>query len=275
MRYLRIGIVLLFIAALALYVLTLVKDLHSDHTPPVINCSNDLLELSVTEDETKLLEGLTASDDRDGDVSQNIMVSSLSHFTEKGVCKANYVVFDKAHNAAFYTRTVHYIDYRSPRFVINEPLSYRLGSNVRFSDSVGVEDSIDGDISQNIKIASGSISNYAEGVYPIRLEVTNRFGDKSSVDVMVVVSARDYSPTIELKHYIVYLKKDAEFDPFAEISGTGVSRTDGAKAEVSDVQINGLVDTSEAGCYSLVYSYKQKELFGSEEVYLTVVVEED
>ena len=83
MRYLRIGVVLLFIAALALYVLTLVNELQRDHTPPVIQSVNDVVELSVSDDESRLLEGLTASDNRDGDITDNIIISSLSHFTEK------------------------------------------------------------------------------------------------------------------------------------------------------------------------------------------------
>ena len=146
---------------------------------------------------------------------------------------------------------------------------------MRFADSVRAIDSIDGDITQSVKIASANISNYSEGVYPVRLEVTNRFGDKSYVDIMVTVSARDYSPTIQLNHYIVYLKKNAEFDPFAEIAATTATGYDGEPAEVKDVQINGSVDTSAAGCYSLVYSYKKKDNFGTDEVFLTVVVEED
>ncbi|SDA27736.1 Ig-like domain (group 3) [Ruminococcus sp. YE71] len=275
MRYLRIGVVLLFIAALALYVLTLINELKRDHTPPVINSVSDVVELSVKDDESKLLEGLTASDDVDGDLTDNIILSNLSHFTEKGVCKANYVVFDKAHNSAFYTRTVRYTDYTSPRFEIDQPLSYRLGSNVRFADSVRAVDSIDGDITQSIKIASANISNFSEGVYPVRLEVTNRFGDKATADIMVVVSAREYQQTLALKDYIVYIKKDSEFDPFKEITGTTAVDGDGNKAQLKDIQINGSVDTSTPGCYSLVYSYKKKEVFGSSEVFLTIVVEGD
>ncbi len=275
MRYLRIGVVVLFVVALALYVLTLVKDLQSDHTPPVIESISDVVELSVTDSEDVLLSGITASDDHDGDITDNIIISSLSHFSEKGVCKANYVVFDSSHNAAFYTRTVHYIDYHSPRFKVDSPLYYRLGSNIKFSDNIKVEDSIDGDISQSIKITSAAVSNYADGIYPVRLEVTNRFGDKSVLDVMVVVSAREYAPTIELNDYIVYVSKDSDFDPFSMIKTTGATALDGTRATAKDVQINGYVDTSTAGCYSLVYSYKKKDTFGTEEVYMTVVVEED
>ena len=82
MRRLRIAVTALFVLSLAAFITYNVVDrITEDHTPPVISCAEDTVSASVSDDESVLLQGMTAEDDRDGDLTDSIRVSSMSNFT--------------------------------------------------------------------------------------------------------------------------------------------------------------------------------------------------
>ena len=127
MRYLRLATIFIFIVACAVLCWTLYSLSLQDTTAPQITDSVGDLHLSVTEDPDALLSGLTAADDRDGDLTDRILVERISRFSEPGVCQVDYVVFDGSNNFCRYQRTVTYDDYTSPRLELEKPLLYRQG----------------------------------------------------------------------------------------------------------------------------------------------------
>ncbi len=271
MRYLRIGVQVFFIMSMVFsIVVSWIYKRNHDLVAPVLVGENDYLELSVNSSDEELLAGLTASDDRDGDITERIMVSSISRFGNDGTCKVKYVVFDEAHNFATYTRRIKYVDYVAPRFVLSEPLIYRVGENIRYIENIKAMDSLSGDISERIKVISSNVSNYLAGVYPVRLEVTNRYGDTSAVELSIVVNATEPTTEIVLKEYITYVEKGAAFDPYAMVKGAWDKN--GQAVEPTELRVNGMLDTDRTGSYQLFYSIG--EAVRGEGVYLTVVVTE-
>ena len=111
MRYLRIITVLLFVFSL-LFAGWANHQYYSQLNTDYPSITNDVEELQIsTQDPPEaMLAGLTATDATDGDLTDRIMVASVSHFLEPGVVRVKYVVLDSHNNSATLTRRVRYTD---------------------------------------------------------------------------------------------------------------------------------------------------------------------
>ena len=272
MRYLRWTAVIVFILSFALScVVNIQYNAEQDTNPPTITSDTEELEVSVESDQDALLQGLTAHDEKDGDLTDKILVASISRFLEPGTVRVKYVVFDSNHNAATYTRKVRYTDYVPPRFSLQSPLVYTRGQNIRYLNYITAKDVLDGDITDRIKVKASNVSNYTPGTYPVLLEVANSRGDTVQVELNVVVLDKNTDTArITLKEYLTYIKTGDSFDPYRCISS--VTMLNGIALSATDVSILGTVDTEEPGCYDLIYRYNKDGIEAS--AYLTVVVEE-
>ncbi len=273
MRLLRIGAVLMFVICLALNIFGNARyKARQDTTRPVIQSETDHLELTVAQgNEDALLLGLTAQDKEDGDLTDKILVASTSYFQEKGTINVSYVVFDKGHNFGRYERKVTFTDYESPRFYLDQPLVFYRGENIRYLNYVRASDSLEGDLTGQIKVLSADINQYTAGVYPVQLEVGNSYGDRVRVQLSVQVKdAGARGPEVSLKQYIVYIKQGERFDPTPMVHSIRAYGT-GESIPADQVTILGSVDTDVPGSYQLAYSCTQDGHEGR--AYLTVVVE--
>ena len=82
----RVILALFILTLLAFCGLRIYRQVTVDVTPPVITCSTDSIDVSVTAGEEALLQGVMASDDRDGDLtdrSSSSTVSSTSSVSNK------------------------------------------------------------------------------------------------------------------------------------------------------------------------------------------------
>ena len=96
MRRVRIAVVGLFLLSLIAFIaFNIVDRITEDRTPPTITCESDTISVTlnpeedeeseeVTDSDAALYQGLTAEDNRDGDLTDLIRVSSMSNFTEPG-----------------------------------------------------------------------------------------------------------------------------------------------------------------------------------------------
>lgn len=270
MRFVRIGAIALFLLSLVTYLISdYIYDKNHDLIPPVITCDEKTITLSSSATYEDYVRGLTASDNRDGDLTSQILISSKSHFLEDGSFKVKYVVFDSNNNSSSITRNVILSDYRSPEFKLSQPLYYSLGESARFINQIKADDCIDGDISGKIRIVYSNVSNYREGVYPVKLEVTNSLGDKQAVELSVCVFDSDSFCAVELSEYITYIDAGDSFNPMELV--TDCENKDGADIDYSKILINGLLDTQTPGCYQLCYTI---DGMPNAKTYLTVVVRE-
>lgn len=255
MKYIRRITVILFAAVFAVWLFSAVlAHRTSDDTPPVITSDTEELVLSVRDGEESLLKGLTASDDKDGDLTSEILVGEKSNFKEeKGVTEVTYLVFDQANNVGEYTRKVRYQDYQSPSFTLSSPLIFERNSKVTVLDRLGATDCLEGDISSRIRILSGDIDNTANGDYTIGVEITNRFGDSVSADLPVhVVDSTKNLPVITLTHYLVCMQAGTEFYPEQYLAS--VKDSAGNEAGLEYVQISSGVNGAVPGVYEVLYT---------------------
>ena len=266
MRLIEKITVILFAAVLLAFCVTQVcLRLFVDRTPPVIYCDSEVLETKVGASNKALLQGITASDKKDGDLTDQVLVKSITPLITDNTAKITYIVFDSSDNMATYTRTIRYTNYEKPHFALHEPLIYPVGSNVPVLDRLEAKDTIDGDLSGSIRVTAQNISSSYEGLYNITAQVTNSLGDVETLPLKVIINnASAANPQITLTDYIVYLDSGSNFNPYNYIDT--VTSRDGSSASWESVQVDSPVNTDKPGVYDVSYLYQTYT------VYLTVVV---
>ena len=261
----RVTLILFAVVLAAFAVLTVYQKIILDTTPPQISCDSQVIDISVADPESALLQGVTARDNRDGDLTGAIMVKGVTGLITDDTAKVTYVVFDAANNMASCQRTVHYTDYEKPRFSLTEPLIYKEGGPVTVLDRLTAADSAGEDISDNIRIVSQNINLSSEGTYSMTVQVINSQGDVESLTLPVIISdASAKRQLITLREYLVYLDAGDSFDAGSYIAS--VKDNSRLSYDKSHVTIQGYADTATPGSYNLSYSFQ------SYTVYLTVVV---
>lgn len=272
MKRIKILLVLAAVLVAAVNIKVIMDKGGLDQTPPEITIASDVLEVSVHAEESAYLEGVSAWDNRDGDISDQVLVEHLSQLTGENTVKVTYAAFDEAGNSATATRTLCFTDYTGPRFGLTKPLKYGVGATVTLMDRLTAEDDLAGVITQKIRIASQNLSNDIAGIYHITVQVTNDLGDTSVLSLPVVIAEMNgASPEITLSQYIVYIHQGEEFDPGQYLVDVKDPAAD-TEPDISQVEIQSTVNTDVPGTYDIAYSYKgQKE---TAQVLLTLVVME-
>ena len=270
MRRIRLAVVGIFVLSLiAFIVFNIVNRVTTDSTPPVITSESDTVTVSVAAEESELFAGLTATDDEDGDLTGEIMISSMSNFTEPGKRTVSYVVFDASNNASTLTRNLEYTDYTAPQIKLTQPLRYSLNEmeDASLTENMSVQDCLDGDITQQIRATFNDGSYIAmAGEYGITVQVSNSAGDTCSVPLTVTVTdpaeeSGKYYPM--LSDYIVYAPVGGYVDLTSLLIGLENSSTQylfadanpSAPGGIESVAIGGAVDYNTPGTYTVDYQF--------------------
>lgn len=268
MNKLKILLALLTVAVLGANVVVFLRQNGLDSTPPEIHMDSELVEVSMADDKSAYLAGVTAQDNRDGDLTDQVLVEHISQFVGDSTVKVTYAVFDKAGNAATASRDLRFTDYTGPEFRLMQPLRYYVGGTVTLLDRLTAWDPMDGDITGKIRISSQNLSNDVPGVYYLGVQVTNSLGDTHVCQLPVqIVELKDGAPEIRLTEYMVYVEKNGAFDPSDYLDEV---RDRGESVGTSGVEIYSPVDTSVEGTYEVTYTYEGAVT--KSQVILTVVV---
>ena len=169
MKKLRIFSVLLLLAAAAVFgAFRIYEKGIEDHDAPVIACQTDLISVSVSDGEEKLLEGVTANDSREGDLTSRVVVQDISEMQEDGTRQITYAVSDSRGNVGYASRKMQYTDYSRPVFQLQRPLMFPLGSPFNVCEGLTASGSLDGDLTDKIKYTlDQTISTAVEGSYTV------------------------------------------------------------------------------------------------------------
>lgn len=254
-----------------------------DTVGPVITVDEALLEISVTDPEDALLQGIRAVDECDGDVTASLLVERVYGITEDNLTTVTYAAFDKAGNVTKVQRQVRYTDYESPRFELFGSLSFPGNSGFDLLDYVGATDVLEGDIRRRVRatLVSDTKAISQIGSHTVRFQVTNALGDTVVVDLPVEVYDPEwYTASVQLKKYLLYLDQGAAFSP-EDYLQTFVVR--GEEINVSsgipdDIQcsIASNVSTQTPGVYTVTYTLtmtKNLMTFSGQGVLIVIVQE--
>ena len=238
-----------------------------DRIGPVITMDQQELTVGLNATDEDFLNGVKAVDENDGDVSDSLVVESVSNFLSGGRRLVVYAAVDRHNNVSRANRIVHYEGYTSPTFELKKPLCFESGGSSKNDDllkNLKVKDKIDGDLTNQVKILTNSVVDlYTPGDYPVKLQVSNSAGDTVSFQATIQVydgTNRADIPFIHLKKYLVYIKKGEKLDARSYISKVcmGGDYESNVPGDVSKkkVKIKDEVDYDTPGSYEITYSAK-------------------
>lgn len=257
------AIIILFLAY------QIIQTMKQDSSGPKFTCDQDTITVSIEDGEDVLLEGITAKDKKDGDVTDSILVEKLSGLYDGNKRTVTYVAFDSDDHISKMEREVVYTDYESPKFTLSGSLRFRAGETVNIDKIVEVQDCIDGDLSNKVKIMMDStINNRLTGVYDIVYEVSNSAGDtvKLPVKVEIYESSRN-EIELNLSQYLVYYEgKEIDYKSYLKSvkSGSieyffeGVSGAEGEDGSIpkNRVTVQSEVNEHVPGVYPVYFYYE-------------------
>lgn len=272
MKILRIATTILFIATVVLFGLFYMdKKKSTDYTYPTIQAETQLIEVSVDATEEELLAGVTAYDEKDGDITDKIVVESVSRFDKNHECTITYAVCDSNNHVAKTSRILRYKNYIPPKFTMRDSLVFGLDEEVSIHDALGAEDSIDGDISDKVVITATDFSDDSVGVFSLSLQATNSMGDIVYLDLPIYVeNISAMAPTIELTEYLIYVKKGEKPDFSSYVSSVTYQ---GHESQDTTLDISTDFNPDKPGLYSVHYHATRASIYESHNV-LNVIVEE-
>ena len=249
-KRLQYVIVLLIICCAYAAVLIFTQERQSSGNAPQISAPQEVLEVSVQDDEETLLAGVSASDEEDGELSEDVFIESMSEFDEENCRTVTYAVFDSDDNLSRATRRIRYSDYEAPRITLNQALCISYNDyNVQLQDYVGAASSVDGDLSA--KVSVGSESQGDDGYYAT-FSVMDSCGTTSSLHLRIDTLWDDPSMTIELSDYLIYVERGTDIDPqdyIERVSDRGIEDDD----LIDEVTVQDDYDADKEGTYEFIY----------------------
>lgn len=291
----------IWLAAVILMVLFFVgyrvnENMKTDSSGPVISGGKDKIQVSIHDAEEVLLQGITAADKKDGDVTDSLIVENISNFYN-GTRTVTYAAFDSDNHISKVEREISYTDYTSPRFELTGSLRFRAGETINIEKIVSAQDCLDGDLSNKVKIRMDTtINNRVTGFYQVEYVVTNSAGDTVTLPINIEIY-EPYNNEVELNldRYLVYYtgeeinyndylksirRGNLEFafegvelvesqapeqDTEPEVSGETEDTEDGEDTEVtsnvipkSRIRVDSSVDQSKPGVYPVYYYYTEE-----------------
>ena len=266
-------IILLILSLTTFIVYNKRTEAQTDSVPPVLFCETSEITASVSEiTDEFLLRGVTAHDNRCGDVTDSLMVQSISNFIQKNTVIVTYAAVDDSNNVGRLERTLVYTDYKAPQFKLTKPLLFSAGTNVNFLGNIRANSSIDGDLSTKIRYGLETIvDNNTPSTYPITFRVTDSNGVTSYLETEIMIYNSIYaSASITLSDYLIYIPQGTKFTRDTAqkyFKSTSVN----LENEDCELVIDCNVDTSTPGVYNVDYTVHSPNANGKSR--LVVVVE--
>ena len=254
-----ISVLLIIVCVVGYYGYRALDLARTDTKAPKIEINTERVEVSVLDPKSALLQGVTAMDNVDGDVTESVVVESISLLNRDGTISVSYAAFDSTGNVAKATREAKYTDYESPKLTLSGPLLYSYGSNFDVLSTVGATDMIDGDIQYRVRATALEEDSIAVlGTHQVRFQVNNSLGDTMALELPVEVYASDtYNAGLTLTEYLIYLPVGANFNPSSYLGdftlrGETTNLRNGLPGNYT-LRTKGEVQTQQPGVYCMEY----------------------
>lgn len=220
------------------------------NTAPKIQFDKNYMELSVEGWQERLLEGVYAYDDTDGDLTEEIIIDSVSEFDREGNRTVKYVVFDKENKAGTAERKISYTDYTPPQIYFTDSLLQDTLSTTKINRITGAVSCVDGDISNNVNI---KINVMEDNVLPLTVSVEDSTGTESILNVNYDYDRTLYTAKIVLKDYMINVPVGGIYDFKENIKNiTTGNRSDLSFLDMVTVETD--LDLNTPGIYEVYYT---------------------
>ena len=251
----KIFLLLFFIINIAYVLFLVVTNIIEvdNNQQPVIKFDEEIITISVKDDEKELLRGVNAFDEEDGDLSNQVFIYSVGRFNENQERTVTYAVFDTNNQMVTAARKYKYYDYIPPKFSSKKPLTSLMSSLLSGGNGVSMmaTSSVDGDITNKISM----VQSESNGSITYQYSVTDSTGTSESLAISEEISLKGLmmNVSIELSDYIIYLEKGTVVDFRNYINDIKTSVGYQPKL-IGSVQIETNYNASESGLYEVMFT---------------------
>ena len=276
MKIIKLGLLALLILTIAGSAVKMVLNGKEGGEVPSFTSTKDKITVPCDYSASDLLEGLTASDAEDGDLTEKILVGNFSGFISRGTADLEYVVFDSDGNHETCTREITFDGYKPPQIGFNRPCVFYANAVADgvLRQYISAYDVLDGDISKFVKVTDTDANFKVPGDYTFTAQVENSFGDTVRMEFPVhILDPADKGLAISLGAFVVYVDKGGGFDP--EDYLLGVTEGGGGPTvppESYTMTIDSDVNLSKDGMYEVHYSAVSEDGKLTGNTWLIVVV---
>ena len=203
-------------------------------------------------DTALLLEGVTATDDRDGDVTDSVIIENIFPNDDRTGASVIYAAKDSHNNVTKVTRRVNYK-------AAGDAVAPEENTEAEGSDAAPAENA-EAEGSDAAPAAEEAQQNDTEGV-------KNEANAKMEIEALPSKSPRMY-----LNTYETTVKAGSELDKISYIKEI-TDDADSQKTLFAEIQVDGEVDTATPGDYTLTYHVTDSNGNQSNMAVLTVHVQ--
>lgn len=209
------------------------------------------------------LKGVTVKDDKGNDLTKSLKVDGTVDTSKAGTYKLKYSVVDATGQTVSAERVVTVQEGESQNSDITIEHALKDGDKIALGTGVDVEEGVSAkcakhpDAKVDVKVESG-INIDKAGEYPVTYTATCANGESKTETIHVTVGeangTTDAQVTAVNLNGATYLEINAgdNFNPMEGVNATDQSGNDITK----NVTVDGKVDTSKEGTYTLHYIYK-------------------
>ena len=239
---------------------------------PVISASDKVLTVG---DVFNVMDGVSASDHEDGDVTGSVVVESSNVDTNTvGSYQVTYRVTDS--QGASSTKTITVIVNPKMEALNEVPVINAVDKILTVGDTFDVKkdatasDAEDGNLTDKIEVIRNEVDTGKAGTYEVTYKVTDSQGASSTKTILVTVNPKMESlnevPTIKAEDKTITVGD--KFDVKKDVTAT--DKEDGDLTDKIEVVKND-VDTTKPGTYEVVYKVTDsKGASKKKTVYVTV-----
>jgi Zinc carboxypeptidase/Domain of unknown function (DUF5011)/GEVED domain/Secretion system C-terminal sorting domain/Fibronectin type III domain len=225
----------------------------ADTTPPVISLvGTSSINLFVGDFYSE--PGATATDNKDGNITANIVIAGTVNTNTAGTYIITYNVSDAAGNpASQVTRTVNVIADTTPpviSLVGTSSINLNVG-DVYSEQGATAADNKDGNITANIVIAGDNVDSNTAGTYTITYNVSDAAGNPATQVTRTVNVIPDTTPPVISLVGTSSINLNVG-DTYSEQGATATDNKDGNIT--ANIVIAGTVNTNTAGTYIVTYN---------------------
>ena len=217
-------VAMLFLACAALLAGNVVVYIGADRKGPEISVPQEEITYVAGTDTSALLNGVTAQDDRDGDVTDTVTIESIIPNADQTGASVVYVAKDSKNNVTKETRTILYST------DANQAAAQAAAEQVA-ADQAAAEQAAQGD-------AAGESAQTTD--------------DGAAQNEAAIAALSAESPRFYLTQYSVELERGAELNELSYVQD--ISDDEDSRDELyQGIRISGEVDTNTPGEYTLEY----------------------
>lgn len=241
-------VAMLFLACAALLAGNVVVYIGEDRNGPEISVPQEEITYVAGTDTSALLNGVTAQDNRDGDVTDTVTIESIIPNAEQTGASVVYVAKDSKNNVTKETRTILYST--DANQAAAQAAAEQAAADQAAQDQAAAEQAAQGD-------AAGESAQTTD--------------DGAAQNEAAIAALSAESPRIYLTQYSVELERGAELNELSYVQD--ISDDEDSRDELyQGIQISGEVDTNTPGEYTLEYHVVDSDGNNSNAAQLRVTV---